>query len=213
MYTEPLHAGIGSQGGQPDRQSPDPTFYFEERVNWPALVRQIPGCENVSPADCQPRSAWEYAPRGIYKQDELETMEAAVEDYRKSEETTTRIQIVQARLGVIEKREAREREESGDYAGAVEHAEAAIEHFDHILEEAPFHQGVPFLLAEANEIKYKGLKGLGRATEAAAALEKAEEEFERELTLAPASQRTHLALAVLFIEEGRESEALPHLET
>jgi tetratricopeptide (TPR) repeat protein len=214
MYTEPFHAGIGSQGGQPDPQlNPDPTFFFEERVNWPALVRQIPGCGSIAPADCPPRSAWEYAQRGMYKQDELENIEAAVEDYRKSEEMNNRIQIVQARLGVIEKREAKEREEAKDYEGAVEHAEAAIEHFDHILEEAPFHQGVPFLLGEAYEIKYKALKELGRADDAAAALAKAEEEFKGELRIAPASQRTHLALAELFIEEGRDGDALPHLET
>lgn len=213
QYTQPLHAGIGSQAGQPDPQPVDPTFFFEERVNWPALARQIPGCENVAPADCQPRSAWEYAQRGMYKQDELENIPAAVEDYRKSEEMNNRIQIVQARLGVIEKREAEELKEAGQYESALTHIEVAIEHFDHILEEAPNHQGVPFLLGEAYEIKYELLKELGRAGDAAEALAKAEEEFMRELELAPASQRAHLALAELFIEEGRDSEALPHLET
>lgn len=214
QYEHPLHAGIGSQGGQPDLPQPeDPTFFFEERVNWPALVKHIPGCADVAPADCQPRSAWEYAQRGIYKQDELESITAAVEDYRKSEEMNSRILIVQARLGVIEKREAEEREEAKDYEGALEHVEAAIGHFDHILDEAPFHQGVPFLLGEAYHIKYEVLKELGRAGEAAEALQRAEEGFRGELALAPASQRTHLALAELFIETGRDSEALPHLET
>jgi tetratricopeptide (TPR) repeat protein len=149
----------------------------------------------------------------MYKQDELENIEAAVEDYRKSEEMNNRIQIVQARLGVIEKREAKEREEAKDYEGAVEHAEAAIEHFDHILEEAPFHQGVPFLLGEAYEIKYKALKELGRASEAAKALCDAQAEFKCELALAPASQRTHLALGELLLEERKPDEAWPHLET
>jgi hypothetical protein len=200
---DPLYAGIGSQGGQPAEQTPDPTFFFEDRVNWPALEKQIPGGE--------PRTAWEYAQRGMYKQDELEDVAAAVADYRTSESMNPRIQIVQARLGVIALKDAEHLEEQGQSSQAVTRLDEAIEHFDHILAESPFHQELHFLLGEAWEAKHTALDHLGDAPEAAAALAKAEEEFQRELDLAPASQRTHLALAELLIGEGRNEQAVQHL--
>ncbi len=52
---DPLYAGLDSQGGLPAPQSPNPLFFFEEKVHWPSL------------RIAQPRTAWEYAPRGIYR--------------------------------------------------------------------------------------------------------------------------------------------------
>src|ERR1700730_61406 len=47
-------------------------FYFEGRIDWDLL--------KIS----QPSNAWEFAQRGIYKQDDLEDVPGAIEDYRKS---------------------------------------------------------------------------------------------------------------------------------
>ena len=200
---DPLYAGIGSQGGEPSEQKPDPTFFFEDRVNWPALQKQIPGGE--------PRTAWEYGQRGMYKQDELEDVAGAVVDYKTSESMNPRIQIVQARLGVIALKDAEHLEEQGQYQQAVTRLDDAIGRFDHILEESPYHQGLHYLLGEAYEAKHTALDHLGDASGSADALAKAEEEFQQELNLAPASQRTHLALAELLIGEGRNDQAVQHL--
>jgi tetratricopeptide (TPR) repeat protein len=157
-YDDPLYGGIGSQGALPQPQPSNPVFFFEERVNWPAL--------NIE----QPRTAWEYAQRGIYRQDSLEDREGAKADYEQSALMDDRILIVQARLGVIALLDNRPDE--------------AIEHFEHVAEEAPFHEGVHLKLAEAYEQQNN--------------LVKAEEAFKRELALAPNSQVTHFVLAELF---------------
>jgi hypothetical protein len=77
-YDDPLHSGIGSQGALPQLQSPNPVFFFEAKVNWPAL--------NIE----QPRTAWEYAQRGIYRQDSLNDLEGAKADYQQSEQMDAR---------------------------------------------------------------------------------------------------------------------------
>lgn len=163
-YDEPLYRGLDSQGALPQMQSPNPVFFFEERVNWPAL--------NIE----QPRTAWEYAQRGIYRQDHLEDLEAAKADYQQSEQMNDRILIVQARLGVI--------------ALLENQPDEAIEHLEHVAEEAPFHEGVYLKLGEA----YKQKNDLVRA----------EQEFRRELELAPNSQVTHYALMELFFPLARD---------
>jgi tetratricopeptide (TPR) repeat protein len=158
QYDDPLYSGIGSQGALPQLQSRNPVFFFEAKVNWPAL--------NIE----QPRTAWEYAQRGIYRQDSLDDLEGAKADYQQSELMNDRILIVQARLGVIALLENR--------------PDDAMRHLKHVAEEAPFHEGVHLKLAEAYEQKND--------------LVRAEEAFRRELELAPNSQVTHFALAELF---------------
>ncbi|MDH3601195.1 MAG: hypothetical protein OEU26_16365 [Candidatus Tectomicrobia bacterium] len=158
LYDDPLYRGLDSQGALPQLQSPNPVFFFEEKVNWPAL--------NIA----QPRTAWEYAQRGIYRQDSLNDLGGAKADYQQSEQMNARILIVQARLGVIALLENR--------------PDDAILHLEHVAEEAPFHEGVHLKLAEAYEQKND--------------LVRAEAEFRRELALAPNSQVTHFALAELF---------------
>ena len=158
QYDDPLYSGIGSQGALPQQQSPNPVFFFEEKVNWPAL--------NIE----QPRTAWEYAQRGIYRQDSLDDLEGAKADYQQSEQMNDRILIVQARLGVIALLENR--------------PDDAIMHLEHVVEEAPYHEGVHLKLAQAYRQKND--------------LVKAEEELKKELELAPNSQVTHFALAELL---------------
>lgn len=77
-------AALGSAWGQSttykpgDFQSLNPNvqirnpFYFEGRVDW-----------NLLKID-QPSNAWEFAQRGIYKQDDLEDISGAIADYRQS---------------------------------------------------------------------------------------------------------------------------------
>ncbi len=47
-------------------------FYFEGRVDWDLLKID------------QPSNAWEFAQRGIHKQDDLEDVQGAIDDYRKA---------------------------------------------------------------------------------------------------------------------------------
>lgn len=166
QYDDPLYSGIGSQGALPRMQSPNPVFFFEEKVNWPAL--------NIE----QPRTAWEYAQRGIYRQDSLDDLEGAKADYEQSALMTNRILIVQARLGVIALLENRPDE--------------AIAHLERVAVEAPDHEGVHLKLAEAYEQKAETNEQNNDD------LVRAEMEFRRELALAPNSQVTHFALAELF---------------
>jgi tetratricopeptide (TPR) repeat protein len=223
----PLHQGIGSQGGQPAEQTnPDPTFFFEERVNWPSLQLNIPGGE--------PRTAWEYAQRGMYKQDELaygavsasdreHYLEEAIADYEKSEELSReaqgredahpRILIVQARLAVIEFHQGEALEHEGKYEEALVPLEEAKERLEFILEESPFHQGVPFLLGEVFEVEHEIYRAMGNTEKAEETLAEALKYFKEELKLAPGSQRTHYVLAELLAEEGETQEALAHLDT
>ncbi len=59
------------QSANPNLQVRNP-FYFEGRVDW-----------NLLKID-QPSDAWEFAQRGIYKQDDLEDIPGAIADYRES---------------------------------------------------------------------------------------------------------------------------------
>jgi tetratricopeptide (TPR) repeat protein len=47
-------------------------FYFEGRIDWDLLKID------------QPSNAWEYAQRGIHRQDDLEDFQGAIDDYRKA---------------------------------------------------------------------------------------------------------------------------------
>lgn len=162
---DPLYAGLGSQGGLPLPQSPNPLLFFEEKVHWPSL--------RIS----EPRTAWEYAQRGIYRQDDLGDLDGAKADYHQSETMNNRIVIVQARLGVIALYENRPDE--------------AIEHLDHVLEEVPFHEGVHLRLGKAYELKHAMDNDNSH-------LVKADESFQNELKLSPNSQMAHFARAKLL---------------
>ncbi len=59
------------QSGNPNYPDRNP-FYFEGRVDW-----------NLLKID-QPSNAWEFAQRGIYRQEDLEDIPGAIADYRQS---------------------------------------------------------------------------------------------------------------------------------
>ena len=59
------------QSANPDYPIPNP-FYFEGKIDWDKLKID------------QPANAWEYLQRGIHRQDDLEDIPGALEDYRKS---------------------------------------------------------------------------------------------------------------------------------
>jgi tetratricopeptide (TPR) repeat protein len=70
--TLPIYlAGITYQQTNPNYPIRNP-FYFEGRVDWNLLKIT------------QPSNAWEYAQRGIYKQDDLEDYTGAIADYQQS---------------------------------------------------------------------------------------------------------------------------------
>jgi tetratricopeptide (TPR) repeat protein len=63
--------GVTYQTANPNYPIPNP-FYFEGRVDWNLLKIT------------QPSNAWEYAQRGIYRQDDLEDYTDAIADYQQS---------------------------------------------------------------------------------------------------------------------------------
>jgi len=63
--------GVTYQAANPNYPERNP-FYFEGRIDWDLLRIDTPA------------NAWEYAQRGIHKQDDLEDVRGAIEDYRKS---------------------------------------------------------------------------------------------------------------------------------
>lgn len=63
--------GVTYQTTNPNYPARNP-FYFEGRVDWDLLKIN------------QPSNAWEFAQRGIHKQDDLEDFAGAIDDYRKA---------------------------------------------------------------------------------------------------------------------------------
>ena len=67
----PYVSGVTYQTTNPNYPLPNP-FYFEGRIDWNLL--------NIT----TPSNAWEFAQRGIYKQDDLEDTAGAIADYQQS---------------------------------------------------------------------------------------------------------------------------------
>lgn len=63
--------GVTYQSANPNYPQPNP-FYFEGRIDWNLLNITTPG------------NAWEYAQRGIHKQDDLGDTAGAMQDYEQS---------------------------------------------------------------------------------------------------------------------------------
>lgn len=187
---EPLYAGVDSIGARPKAQPASPALYFEAKVHWPSL-----GIET-------PRTAWEYAQRGIYRQDALEDEAGAVEDYLAAEALDDHLLIVQARLAYL----ALERGRSEERAGRAVEAEAAyaeaLDRYDRVLHEQPDRQGLRLRVAAAN-------LGRARTATAAAASEQAAAEAALcdELALAPTQQEAFYLLAGLYEAQGRAADA------
>ena len=67
----PYVPGVTYQTTNPNYPLPNP-FYFEGRIDWNLLKISTPS------------NAWEFAQRGIYKQDDLQDTAAAIQDYQQS---------------------------------------------------------------------------------------------------------------------------------
>src|SRR5260370_42401404 len=63
--------GVTYQSANPNYPVRNP-FYFEGRIDWDLLKID------------QPSNAWEFAQRGIHRQDDLEDFQGAIDDYRKA---------------------------------------------------------------------------------------------------------------------------------
>lgn len=182
----PLHAGIDSPGAVLAPQNPNPQHFFEFRVDWPLL--------NIS----EPRTAWEYTQRGIYFQDDVGDLNAAMANYMRADELERARSCApgippvpgRACLQILHGRLANIYLESGQF-------QRAIDELDFILEENPFAPGLHFELAEA----YVGLGNRAKAIE----------EFGRELEIQPCHQATHFELGELLLEEGDEIGGRQHL--
>lgn len=67
----PYVPGVTYQTTNPNYPQPNP-FYFEGRIDWNLLKITTPA------------NAWEFAERGIYKQDDLQDTAGAIQDYQQS---------------------------------------------------------------------------------------------------------------------------------
>ncbi len=181
----PLHAGIGSPGAIIDEQPENPVFFSLVKTDWPLLG--IP----------EPRTAWEFVQRGMYRQDDLHDEAAAVADYEHALELLEhlaevhhdptlpeRLLLIHFRLGPI-------------YLHRGEF-ERAIEHFEVLLHEDPELEGIHREIALA----YEGIahEALEHGEDPGQAVAKAYEHFLQELQVAPNSQRTLYEFAHFLLD-------------
>ncbi len=171
----PLHAGIGSPGAIVDEQTENPTFFALVKTDWPLL-----GID-------EPRTAWEYVQRGMYRQDDLRNEGAALEDYLHALELLEhlavehqdptlpeRMLLLHFRLGPIFLHR-------GEY-------ERAIDHFETLLHEDPELEGIHREIALA----YEGLahEAAEHGEDPSAFQRLAFEHFQSELHNGPNNQLT-----------------------
>lgn len=185
----PLYAGVDSIGARPEPQPERPALYFEAKAPWPAL-----GIE-------APRTAWEYAQRGMYRQDDLEDEAGAIADYEAALALDDHLLIVHARLAYL----ALERGLAAAKAGQAPEAETAlreaVSRYEEVCHEQPERQGVRLRQAQA-------YLQLWRLTGDAAEAARAEATLQDELSIAPTQQEAFWALAQLYDQQGRAAEAL-----
>lgn len=184
----PLYTGVDSIGAQPRAQSDGPALYFEAKADWPSL-----GIDT-------PRTAWEFAQRGIFRQDALDDEAGAMQDYLRAEALDDHLLIVQARLAYLALECGRTAERAGQ-AGEADTAYAeAIDRYERVLYEQPDRQGLRLRIADAH---------LGRARTSSAAGEAglAEAALLKELQLAPTQQEAFFTLGELYESQGRAAEA------
>jgi tetratricopeptide (TPR) repeat protein len=188
----PLHAGIDSPGAVIEEQPENPVFFFEGKVDW--LLLEI----------AEPRTAWEYTQRGMFLQDDVEDVDAALEDYLHAKELLAEIAerlndpTLPDRLLILHFRMANIYLKRGNYR-------EAIQEFEVLLEEDPELSGVNRHIAEA----YDGLREFENAYKA----------YQEELKLNPLNQKTLFEFALFLLEpevrlEGvvQETVAREHLE-
>lgn len=181
----PLHAGIGSPGSIIDSQIENPVFFANVKTDWPLLG--IP----------QPRTAWEYVQRGMYRQDDLHDEEAGRLDYEHALELLEhlaevhhdptlpeRLLLIHFRLGPIYLHR-------GEY-------ERAIRHFEILLHEDPELEGINREIALA----YEGIahEALEHGEDGGPAIRSAYEHFLEELEVAPNNQLTLFEFAHFLLD-------------
>lgn len=186
----PLYVGQDSVGGKPRLQPPKPVLFFEAKAHWPSL-----GID-------EPRTAWEYAQRGMYRQDDLEDVDGAVADYRTALDLDSHLLIARARLGTILLNRARVETST---TTAINEIDEAVHEFEEILHEQPHRAGMHKKIADAYALKY-------RLTNDPAIADMAITEYRAELAMAPRNQACHYALAFLLDGLGRPTEARDHID-
>lgn len=185
----PLYAGMDSQGARPNTQEPNPVLFFEAKAYWPAL-----GID-------EPRTAWEYAQRGMYRQDDLEDVTGAVEDYARALELNDHLLIAHARLGTIAlHRGADLARTQTSSAAALTQLSEAVYRFQEVLAEQPHRAGMHRKIGDANRLRY-------RVTQNPADADAAIQAYETELEAAPSNQHCWFQLAYLLRDRGRLQEA------
>jgi len=186
----PLNAGVGSPGALVDAAQQaveNPPLFAIAKTDWPLL------------GIAEPRTAWEYVQRGMYRQDDLEDEDAAYEDYVHAEELLEeiahrtgdetlpeRLLLIHFRLGPIYL-----------HRGMWEDA---IRHFDYILEEDPEAEGIHREIDLAYHGMAEELLHEGHEDEAQEAFHKAYEYFEHEYEIAPHNQLTLYEFGEFLLE-------------
>jgi tetratricopeptide (TPR) repeat protein len=202
----------------PDYPQRNP-FYFEGKIDYELL-----GID-------EPRNAWEFAQRGMHKQDDLEDFHGAEDDYRRAIEmnnlengTCQNITVVPAsgfgnltpppcmftvrsRLG---------------YLLLHDHPEEAIKLFQEVLEIDPMRLEIHALIGEAYVIEAEEAHSEEEAHEAYL---KAIEEFKKELELSPVTPQftaltgdeannahVHFEMGEVYEHLGEHEEALHSFE-
>lgn len=190
LAQEPYYSGVDSIGAKPIPQDELPALFFEAKAHWPSLKIDTP------------RSAWEFAQRGMYRQDDLEDVAAAEADYREAISRDGHLLIARARLGLILLQRAGTETSS---AARVNLAAEAVDQFDEVLHEQPFRPGMHRRIAQAYVVQYRATNDPVKADMAVTA-------YRQELAQAPQNQSVHYDLAFLLNGLGRTTEARMHID-
>lgn len=185
----PMYSGVDSQGARPRPQVPDPVLFFEAKAYWPSL-----GID-------EPRTAWEHAQRGMYRQDDLEDVDGAMEDYLRALELNDHLLIAHARLGTIALNRGAELAQTGtSSSAALAQLGEAVFRFQEVLAEQPHRQGMNLKIGDARRIRFRITGNPADADEAISA-------YRTELEAAPSNQHCWYQLAFLLRDRGRMQEA------
>lgn len=209
--------GVTYQTTNPNYPVRNP-FYFEGRVDWDLLKIE------------QPSNAWEYAQRGIHKQDDLEDFQGAMDDYKAAlamnslANGTCQI-VTSAPVGFGQQTDPPPcmftvRLRLGNLLKAT-HPEDAIALFEEVLQIDPLRLGVNALIGES----YASMaEGAADDASKAGLREKAAAAYQAELALSPVTElskkltgdeannaHVHWALAGLYEKMGRAPEAVSEL--
>jgi tetratricopeptide (TPR) repeat protein len=217
--TTPPYTPGTYQTANPANHTRNP-FYFEGRVDWELLKITTP------------TNAWEFAQRGIYEQDDLEDIPAAIADYKRSISLNSldngSCQLITSATVVSQGKNldpppcmftVRLR-----LGNLLIHSdpEQAIHLFHEVLEIDPLRLGVNILIGEAYETLAE--EAPDKATKETE-LEEAIKAFKAELALSPVTElgvkltgdeannaRVHWILAHIYEELGKKTEEEAELE-